>query len=245
MMSSLSLTAQQKDDMKQIHKETKQDLSVFRAEQGQVRENMRAAMEGSVWDESAVKAAIEQSMDLRLQTKLIQAKSKNKVFNQLTSEQQEQFLAKRAEKKDKKGEREGKRRGKGASKKVERLVKALELNSEQEAKLSAMMQSNEAQRAESKALNQSLNSQLAAIIHAKEFDENAWTAIHAQFKDQRLEMAVSKAKARFDLMSSMSAEQREKFAKIMKKSKKGKMHKKGRGDKKRGDRHHDSEESDS
>ena len=57
-------------------------------------------------------------------------------------------------------------------------------------------------------------------------------------------MAVNKAKARFEMLSVLSAEQREKFEKIMKKDRKGKMHQQ-RG-RKHGKDHDDgaSEESD-
>ena len=241
MMHSLSLSAQQKEDMKQIHKETKQDLSVYRAERQQNRESIRTLMQSNVWDEAAVRAAIEQQMDLNLKTKLIQAKSKNKIFNQLTSEQQAQFVAKQEENKGKgKGKGKGKdKKRNNPEKKMKRLVKALDLNEEQEAKLSAMMQSNKQERGANKAEFMGLKAQLASIVQAKEFDESAWLAVHAQNKQQKLDMAVSKAKSRFDMLSVLSPEQREKFAKIMKKSMKSKMHKK------RGERQHKREMTES
>ena len=217
MMHSLSLSAQQKEDMKQIHKETKQDLSVYREEQKQARESMRLVMQSEVWDEAAVTAAIEQQMAINMQTKLIQAKGKNKLFNQLSSEQQAQFIANQTEKKGKNKKR------RNTEKKMKRLVKALDLNAEQESKLTAMMQSNKEQALANKAEFASLKGQIANIIQAQEFDENAWLALHAQNKQQKLDLAVTKAKSRFDMLSVLSPEQRKKFAKIMKKSKKSKM----------------------
>lgn len=221
-MHSLSLSAQQKEDMKQIHKEAKQDLSVYRAERQQNRESMRALMQSNVWDEVAVTAAIEQQMDLNLKTKLIQAKSKNKIFNQLTNEQQAQFIANQEEKK---GKTKNLKRN-NPEKKMKRLAKALELSDEQEAKIAAMMLSNKQQREANKAEFMSMKEQVKRIIQAKEFDESAWLAVHAQNKQQKLDMAVSKAKSRYDMLSVLSPEQKEKFAKIMKKAKKSKMHKK-------------------
>ena len=225
MMRNLSLTSQQKDDIKQIRKETKQDLSVFAAEQALSRSSMRAIMQAEVWDEDAVRASIEQQMTLNLQRKLIQAKSKNKVFNQLSSEQQTIFIA-NDDAKSAKGRagqgnmKKGKhKRDSSPEKRMQRLAKSLDLNAEQQAQLSKMMQSNMAQRAANQAFAQNDRAQLKSIIQAKEFDESAWLALHEQNKQEKLTMAISKAKSRFDMMSVLNTEQREKFAKIMQKSK--------------------------
>ncbi|MGJ8674883.1 MAG: Spy/CpxP family protein refolding chaperone [Pseudoalteromonas sp.] len=220
LMASLSLTQQQKEDIKQIRKESKQDLSVYRSEQQQLRENMRSIMQASSWDEVAVTNAINEQMKLNLQSKLIVAKSKNKVFNQLNAEQQAQFIAARDDKKDRK---DGKKH-KNPGKKMQRIVKALDLNAEQQAKLTQMMITNKAEQQANRAQAKIVNAQLAQIIQAKEFNEDAWLAIYADNRQQKLDMAVNKAKARFEMLSVLSAEQREKFEKIMKKDRKGKMH---------------------
>lgn len=220
LMASLSLTQQQKEDIKQIRKESKQDLSVYRSEQQQLRENMRSIMQDSSWDEVAVTNAIDQQMKLNLQSKLIEAKSKNRVFNQLSAEQQAQFIAAREGKRDRKNGKKHKNPGK----KMQRIVKALDLNPEQQAKLTEMMVTNKAEKQVNRAQAYIVKAQLTQIIQAKEFDEDAWLAIHASNRQQKLDMAVNKAKARFEMLSVLSPEQREKFENIMKKAEKGKMH---------------------
>ncbi len=236
LMASLSLTQQQKDDIKQIRKESQQDLSVYLAEQRQLRENMRAIMQVSIWDEAAVTNAIEQQMKLNLQSKLILAKGRNRVFNQLSTEQQAQFIA---EREDKEGKNNGKKH-KNPEKKIRRIVKALDLNAEQQAKLTAMMATNKAQKTANRAQKKMLKAQLAQIIQAEEFDEDAWLAIHADNSQQKLEMQVNKSKARFEMLNLLNAEQREKFEKIMKKTKKGRMH---REHGKKGRKNHDEASS--
>jgi protein CpxP len=224
MMKSLSLSEQQKEDIKQIRKETMQDLSVYREEKKQFRDSMRAIMESDTWDEARVIAAIEQQMTLSLQSKLIQAKSKNKVFNQLNDEQKAKFIAKSETNK-------GNKKAKNPDRKMQRLIKALSLDTEQQAQLSVMMEANKAQRSANKSQIEDVKLALRSIVQASEFDENAWLAVHADNKQQKLDMAVNKAKTRFDMLSVLSTEQRAKFAKIMKKNKKGKM-KKHRGERK-------------
>jgi Spy/CpxP family protein refolding chaperone len=220
LMASLSLTQEQKYDIMQIRKESQQDLSVYRAEQQQLRQSMREIMQASTWDEAAVTNAIEQQMKLNLQSKLTIAKGKNRVFNQLSTEQQALFIAERDVKK---GKKDGKKL-KNPDKKLQGLIRTLDLDAEQEAKLTSMITANKAQRMANRAEQNPLKAQLAEITQAKEFDEDAWLAIHASNKQQKLDMAVNKAKARFDMLSVLSAEQREKFEKMMKKRKKGRMH---------------------
>lgn len=220
MVANLSLTQQQKEDIKQIRKESKQDLSIYRSEQQQLRENMRSIMQASTWDEVAITNAIEQQMRLNLQSKLIQAKSKHRVFKQLSAEQQAQFMAGRRDHKDKRENQKHKK----PSKKMQHLSKALNLNDEQQAKLTEMMLANKAEKKANRAQHKIVKAQLAQIIQAKEFDEDAWLAIHADNRQQKLDMAVSRARARFEMISVLSVEQREKFKNIMKKARKGKMH---------------------
>lgn len=222
-----SLTQQQKEDIKQISKQTKQDLSIYRAEQKQVRLSTRALIQSDSWDQVAVTNAIEQQMQLTLQLQLIRAKSKNQVFNQLSAEQQAQFIANRDDKK-------GTQRDRNPKRNIQRLAKALNLNNAQQAQLTVMMTNDKARRATDKEHVNNVRAQLTAIIQAEEFDESAWLAVHAQNKQQKLDVAVSKIKSRFDILSLLNAEQGEKFEEMMKKSEKGKRNNK---------RDHDSNEN--
>ena len=240
LMASLSLTQQQKENIKQIRQDSKHNIRGYHSEQEQLRENMRSIMRASTWDEVAVTKTIEQQMQLNLQSKLIQAKSKNRVFNQLNADQQAQFIAAREDKKGKKDDEKHKNHGK----KMRRLVKVLDLNAEQQAKLTQIMLTNKAEKQANRTQAKIIKAQLDQLIQAKEFDEDAWLEIHADNQQQKLIIAVNKAKARFEMLSVLSAEQREKFEKIMPQDRIGKMHHK-RG-KKHGQAHDEdlSEESD-
>jgi Spy/CpxP family protein refolding chaperone len=212
LMASLSLSQQQKEDLKQIHLQTRQDLSIYRAQQKQFRDIMRTLMQEEIWNEMAVTNAIEQQMELTLQSRLIRAKSKNQVFNQLTAQQQTQLITSRHA-------RKGDDRAKNPERQLLRLVNVLNLNSDQQAQLMVMMTNDKAQREANKAQIRSVKAELAGILHAKQFDESAWFAVNAQSKQQKLERAVNKAKSRFYMLSVLSTEQRENFNSIMKKSK--------------------------
>ncbi len=222
LMASLSLTQQQKEDIKQIHLQTKQDLGIYRAEKKQFRDSMRALIQADMWVEEVVTSEIEQQMELTLQSRLIRAKSKNNVFNQLTEEQQAQFITSRHASKSKKGDK----RGKKSKRKLQRLIKTLDLSSDQQTQLLVMMTNDRAQRTANKEQVRSVKAELTSIVHAKQFDDSAWLAVQAQNKQQRLNMAVNKAKSRFDMLSILNPEQRNKFEKVMKKYNKGNRNKK-------------------
>ncbi|MFQ3205961.1 MAG: protein CpxP [Glaciecola sp.] len=219
LMANLSLTQHQKEYIQQIHLQTKQDLRIYHAEQRQFRDSMQTLMQADIWDEVAVTNAIEQQMELTLQSRLIRAKSKHKVFNQLTEEQQAQFITSRHARQSKKGNQRPER-------KMQRLVKALDLSSDQQAQLLVMTTSDKAQRTANKEQVKNVKVELANIVHAKQFDDNAWLAVHAQNKEQKLHMAVNKAKSRFDMLNILNAEQRDKFERIIKRSNNGNRNKK-------------------
>jgi Spy/CpxP family protein refolding chaperone len=223
-LTSLNLSIQQKQDIKQIRKETKQDLNLYRGEQRQLKQSIQALMRSQVWDELAVKAAFEEQMATKMQSMLILAKSKNKVFNQLTEVQKSQLITERLEKKKATKDRNGK----SAQKKMLRLTKALSLTAEQQTQLIVMMEVNKTLRLANKKESMTIKSQLASVVQAASFDEDAWLAIHSDNQPQKLDMAVRKAKARFDVLSVLNEEQREKFAAIMKENRKGKIGKKAK-----------------
>lgn len=228
-MKSLNLSAEQKQDIKQIHKETKQDLSVYREEQKQFRESMRQLMAADVWDEAAVRETIKAQMANQLQSKLIQAKSKNRVFQQFTEQQKTQIQTMRLEgknsaKKNKKRHTEN-TAAKMPDKRIQRITKALSLSSEQQAQLAKMMETNNTLRHANKEQMLVTRTKLVNIIQAPRFDEDTWLAIHADNEQQKLDMLLSKAKARFDMLSVLDSEQQKRFSKIMQKAKTQRMHK--------------------
>lgn len=212
LMADLFLSQQQKEDIKQIHVETKQDLRIYRAEQKKFRESMRALIQADIWDKMAVTSAIQQQMEVTLQTRLIRAKSENNVFNQLTATQQEQLITGRYARKNQQRDRNPER-------KIQHLVKVLALGSDQQALLMVMMTSEKEHREAYKKEAIVDKAEFASILYAKQFDTRAWLAANAESKQQRLDMALNKAKSRFDILSVLNAQQRKKFNNIMKKSK--------------------------
>jgi protein CpxP len=231
MMAELSLTPEQKSDLRQIKKEARQDSSIYRAERTQFKDEMRTLMQMETWDEAAVSALIEERMDSGLPLKLIQAKAKNQSYNVMTTEQKEMLAEKRAEKMAKRAAKQANSNSERSDKRLDKMAKRLDLSEQQKLAIGEIFAANKALRDTDKAEMQGKKEALSAIIQAPTFDEDAWLAFHAENKEAKLQKALLRAKSHFDILSLLNAEQKEEFTKMMKKEK----HKKGekRGGKRR------------
>ncbi len=240
MMAELNLSSEQKSDLRQIRKEAKQDSSVYRAEMSAYKDEMRTLMQMETWDEAAVKALIEERVDSGLPLKLIGAKAKNKSYNVMTTEQKTKLAEKRAEKMVKRASNKANSDGDRGTKRLDKMAKRLDLTDDQKLAIGAIFAENKAFREANKAEMKGERETLKAIIQAPEFDEEAWLAFHAENKQATVEKALARAKSNYQILSLLDDDQKQKFAKMMKKAK----HKKGgkRGDKRK-DRSRNAEAS--
>ena len=231
MMAELNLTPEQKSDLRQIKKEARQDSGIYRAEMSAYKDEMRTLMQMETWDETAVRALIEERMDGGLPLKLIGAKAKSQSYNVMTSEQKTMLAEKRAQKLAKRGTKMAKSDGNKGAKRLDKMAKRLDLSEQQKLAIGEIFAENKARRAANKADMKAKGETLRSIIQAPVFDEDAWLTFHAENKEAHLEKALLKAKSQFDILSLLNDEQKQKFAKMMKKAK----HKKGekRGGKRR------------
>ncbi|MBF7073795.1 Spy/CpxP family protein refolding chaperone [Glaciecola sp. MH2013] len=218
VMSELALTSQQKADIKQIRSEAKQDASIYRTEQQEFRKAIKVILNSGQWDEAQVRSLIEENAESAKQLKLLKAKTKSRVFNVLNAEQKALMASKQAEKQSK-GK---KRRAKGRLPNIERLSKRLALNEAQQAQLASLLDTAKAEREANKARKEEDRATLKGIIQAVEFDEEAWLAFYSENHQDHTERALAKTKMRFDMLSVLNEEQKEKFKKMMRKGKKAK-----------------------
>jgi protein CpxP len=236
LMKELNLSDQQKADIKQIRDEAKQDASIYKTEVKAFRQSMRALLESGEWDEQQVRNLIEGNENAAKQLKLINAQSKNRVYNALSADQKSLMLQKRAEKQAERGvnnDQEGKkprkqkRKGKTglAGLKLEKLSKRLDLSEEQQSQVAALIDQAKAQRELDKEDRQANRNTLKSIIQAPEFDESAWTTFYDNTSEGHVERALAKTKLRFDLLSVLNVEQKQKFKAMMKKKMKNKKRK--------------------
>lgn len=217
MFSKLNLSDQQKQDMRDIFKTTRENNSVFDVEKTQTMKQIRDLMNMPTWDqasaETVIRAVIARSSDINLN----RAVARNKVYNLLTEEQKATF----ADKGVKKGNK-SKRKGKHQKMNMKRLTKALKLTNEQAEQFKTIQASTKAQMQNLKEQGKAHHETMKTIIQSSSFDENAWLAAHSDALDDMVAMKLIQTKARYDRISLLSVEQKQKFAKIMKKMKRGK-----------------------
>jgi Spy/CpxP family protein refolding chaperone len=225
----LSLTEQQKQDIRALFKQTRQDNSLFRGEAEESREQYQYLMQLPTWDQALAEQLVSERIENSTVVKLNMAKAKHAAYALLNDEQK--LLLEERQAKRQNGELKKKNKHK-SSKKVKakqfaRLSKHLSLNEEQIEQWKAITVNA---RSESKALKENSENYRALekpLLQAESFDEDAWLELHAQASEQRQAHYLIKLKARYDRLATLTDEQIAKFQSMQKKLK-NKMKEKGR-----------------
>jgi Spy/CpxP family protein refolding chaperone len=81
ILSELSLTDTQKQDIRQISKQSREDRGLFSSDVTSLKEELRSLMQSTEWDQTAVESAITQRQILMQKKALQRAINKNQVWN--------------------------------------------------------------------------------------------------------------------------------------------------------------------
>lgn len=221
ILSESSLTDTQKQDIRQVFKQSREDRNMFKTDDKALRTELRSIIESTEWDLTAIESAITLHQDLIQEKTLQRASNKHRVWNLLTDTQQAEFIAQLQTRKDKREEMSTgeKRKGKG------NRLKRLELTTEQLAAVKTIKTEAKASSAEIKTSLRSYKQTEHALIHSSNFNAQAWQTLNAQYQTNFLAMAVLKAKTKYDIWNLLTAEQKT-VAKEKVKGKHGKNSKK-------------------
>ena len=107
----LSLTDTQKQDIRLVLKQSREDRSASRTDDKALRTELRSIIQSTEWDQAAVESAITQNQAQLQEKALIRASNKNQVWNLLTETQQGEFVAQMETRKAKHKERISERKG--------------------------------------------------------------------------------------------------------------------------------------
>ncbi|WP_339725952.1 Spy/CpxP family protein refolding chaperone [uncultured Paraglaciecola sp.] len=209
ILSELSLTDTQKQDIKQILKQNREDRELYSTDGKSLKTDMRSLIQSSEWDEEAVETAIAQRQVLMQQKALQRATNKNQVWNLLTATQQAEFVTqletRKAKHEEKSSERKEKRKGKGKHK--GNMLKRLDLTEEQLAAVktikTAEKESAETIRAKLKNFKQAEQS----LIQSTEFKAETWEALNSEYQSDFVAMALLKTKSKHDIWNTLTPEQ--------------------------------------
>lgn len=232
ILSELSLTDTQKQDIKQILKQNREDKGLFRIDAKSLQTELRSFVQSTEWDPAAVESAFTQRQALIQEKALQQATNKNLVLNVLTDPQQTEFIALLFARKTefntrKAGREKTSTKAKRKGKRKPNMLKRLGLTEEQLAAVQMIKTAAKASGEETQAKLKTYKQAERALIHSTDFNTEAWQALSNEYQSDFLAMAVLKLKTKHDIWNLLTplqqAEAEEKL-----KSKKGKHGKKGK-----------------
>lgn len=227
ILSQLSLTDVQKQDIKEIMKQSRQDGRVFKEDSSAYRSDIQTLVQSNEWDQSAIETALAQSEAVHTDKMLQRATQKNLVWNTLTSEQQTKFTVLVAEKKasieSKDSNKKSKHKRKG------KMFKKLALTDDQKAEIKSIREQAKENDKELKAKLKTFKEAERALISSSSFSSEDWLALSAEYQSDFVAMSVSKAKVRHNIWNVLTAEQQQKVSEKMEKmqdrEKRSKKHK--------------------
>jgi protein CpxP len=225
ILSELSLTDTQKQDIRQVFKQTREDRDVFKTDDKSLRTELRSIIQSTEWDQTVLESAITQHQALIQEKALQRASNRNRVWNLLTDTQQTEFIAQLETRKAKREEMTtgDKRKNKG------NRLNRLDLTAEQLAAVETIKTEAKQSSTEIKTSLKTYKQTEHALIHSSGFNVQAWQTLNAQYQANFIAMAVLKAKTKYSIWNLLTAEQKtvaeEKFkGKTGKHAKKSKKH---------------------
>jgi protein CpxP len=225
ILSQLSLTDIQKQDIQQILKQTREDRGLFKVDAKSLKTQLRSLVQSTGWDQVAIENTITQRQVFIQEQALQRAHNKNQVWNLLTEMQQTDFVAlldplkadlnvpktgletHKIERKEKGVERRKKSNRKGNK------LKGLGLSEVQLTAVKVIKTQAKTSGEEIKANLKSYKQEERTLVHNKTFDAQAWQILHSQYQADFLAMAVLKAKTKHHIWNQLTAEQQVKAQK--------------------------------
>jgi Spy/CpxP family protein refolding chaperone len=215
LFSQLNLSDVQKEQIKTIRQDSRDEKKIYREEQKAVRETFKTLMKAELWDESAVTSAVTTQVSASKQLRLIDATSKHAVYHLLSDEQQAQLL----DLMENRPERPSKLA------KLSKRLEKLNLDDAQTAAVTALIEAHQLEMQAFKANKSAAKEAQHALITAETFDQNAWSQLFDSNVENMVAAKVTTAKFKFDLKALLTDKQVKRLKKLMKKSKRGKKSK--------------------
>ncbi|MFT2092072.1 Spy/CpxP family protein refolding chaperone [Paraglaciecola sp. 2405UD69-4] len=226
ILSQLSLTDAQKQDIKEIRKQGRLDKEAYQEGGSSFFSELQPLIQATEWDQTQVEISLAQHQAAISEKMLHRAEQKNQVWNTLTEAQQAEFSAlvteKQAERDAKREEsqdhKKGKKRGKA------RMFRGLDLTDTQKADIKAVREQAKATEAALKDSLKEFKKSERALVNSTDFTAEKWQALSSQYQDDFLALAVSKAKVNHDVWNLLTVEQQQKMSEKIEKMKSRKHH---------------------
>ena len=208
LLKQLDLSREQRQDVRQLMRQGRQDVAVYREDLRAVRQQMQALIKAESWDEAAVKDLLEERQPLMAQLALTRANKKHQVWQVLSDEQQAEFEALMQD-----------REPREFSDRQQKMLERLDLSDAQQQQIDQIRTENAANKAAFRQLRQDLKQAEAELIKADSFDQDAWQGLRAEYQQVFADYALKGLYARHQVWQVLSDEQQAEAEQRMQKRK--------------------------
>ena len=221
ILSELSLTEGQKQDVKQIMKQTRFNNSVYKAEQKLLHLKLKRLIQADEWDLQTVKNTFITHQDSLHQKALQRASTKNKVWSILTPTQQAEFIAQLESRKNTVLKTPHKKKENRNANKLKRL----KLTEQQQASIKEIRTAANTESKDIKTQLKAFKEAEQKLVQSNDFNVEAWNQLHSKYQNDFQTLAILKAKSKHDVWNQLSPEQQQKSIKLSLKKRNAKKRK--------------------
>ncbi len=207
----LELTREQRQTIRNIIKQSREDNSVYKGEGNNIKHQMKALMSLPVWDEELARQTLLEQLNAKREIDINRAEAEHAIYQSLTEEQIEKLTAIKAQQKENRENQQALR--------FERLTKVLKLSESQQA---TWIEIHERTKAANKSLAASrlqFQTHKRNLLQAQNFNEGEFRDLLDAQQAMMIEQGLLMIKARFDTKALLTEAQLAKMQKIQKKRK--------------------------
>lgn len=206
IMHQLDLSMEQRQDIRQIMQQGRQDHMLFKADFRDIGQQMRQHIQTDTFNADAVKALLTERSSLGAELALDKATRRHQVWNLLNEEQQTEFEQLTMA-------REHRNNQEHALKRLEKL----NLSDEQSAQIAQIRNEHAQYKEQAHTQINAFKAAQAELVKAREFDQNAWKSLFDSQVDKRIEFGVTRAKVRHQVWNILTEEQQQQAQSMMRK----------------------------
>ena len=201
MLSELDLSAAQKQDIRQLMKQTREDRALFKDDGISVKQSLRSKVQSEQWQQSEVESLIAELQPILAKKALQRATNKHQIWSLLTNEQQTELAEIITEKKaHKKGKKANNRKG-------DRRLKRLDLSEEQLLAITSIKEAAKAEIQLTKANIKTFKQAERQLIQSANFSAAAWQSLWDEYQGDFAKAKVLKTKVQHDTWNVLTPDQ--------------------------------------
>lgn len=212
VLLQLDLNQQQKEDIKQILQNGRDDMEIYKEDVKELQRALRELTYADTWDEEEVKEAIASRSALKQDIQYSRARAHHSIWLLLSTEQQQELNSITAKRDDKDADNNERKNRKMRA--WERIAPRLNLSDEQAVAIAQIREQFIEENEGFRALSKTHRQQERDIIRADEFNQDAWLALYAEHQQPMLDNAFSKVSMQHQIYLVLDDAQREKMRKL-------------------------------